>query len=126
MDHGFKRGQVDQTLFVKRDEKSLLVAQVYVDDIVFGSTINHLAHEFSEEMKRKFEMSMVGELNYFLGLQVKQRNNGIFIFQEKYAKNLVKRFGLDSKKHTSTPMSSSAKLSLDACFNRPNTLLKHD
>ena len=59
-------------------------------------------------------MSMVGELNYFLGLQVKQREDGIFISQEKYAKNLVKRFGLDSKKHTSTPMSSSAKLSRDA------------
>ena len=57
---------------------------------------------------------MVGELNYFLGLQVKQRKDGIFISQEKYAKNLVKIFGLDSKKHTSTPMSSSAKLSLDA------------
>nr|XP_023918614.1 uncharacterized protein LOC112030162 [Quercus suber] len=57
---------------------------------------------------------MVGELNYFLGLQVKQREDGIFISQEKYAKNLVKRFGLDSKKHTSTPMSSSAKLSRDA------------
>ena len=52
LDHRFKRGQVDRTLFVKRDEKSLRVAQVYVDDIVFGSTINHLAHEFSEEMKR--------------------------------------------------------------------------
>ena len=59
-------------------------------------------------------MSMVGELNYFLGLQVKQRKDGIFISQEKYAKNLVKRFSLDSKKHTSTPMSSSAKLSCDA------------
>ena len=68
LDHGFKRGQVDRTLFVKRDEKSLLVAQVYVDDIVFGSTIDHLTHEFSEEMKREFEISMVGELNYFLGL----------------------------------------------------------
>ena len=65
-------------------------------------------------MKRDFEMSMVGELNYFLELQVKQREDGIFISQEKYAKNLVKRFGLDSKKHTSTPMSSSAKLSRDA------------
>ncbi|XP_065623620.1 uncharacterized mitochondrial protein AtMg00810-like [Quercus suber] len=64
-------------------------------------------------MKREFEMSMVGELNYFLGLQVKQRRDGIFIFQEKYAKNLVKRFGLDSNKHTSTPMSSSAELSID-------------
>ena len=113
-DHGFKRGQADRTLFVKRDEKSLFVAQVYVDDIVFGSTIDHLAHEFSEEMKREFEMSMVGELKYFLGLQVKQREDGIFISQEKYAKNLVKRFGLDSKKHISTPMSSSAKLSRDA------------
>ena len=64
-------------------------------------------------MKREFEMTMVGELNYFLGFQVKQRKDEIFISQEKYAKNLVKRFGLDSKKHTSTPMSSSIKLSLD-------------
>ena len=85
-----------------------------MDDIVFGSTINHIAHEISEEMKREFEMSLVGELNYFLGLQVKQRKDGIFISQEKYAKNIVKRFGLDSKKHTSTPMSSSVKLSRDA------------
>ena len=59
-------------------------------------------------------MSMVGKLNYFLGLQVKQRKDGIFISQEKYAKNLIKRFGLDSKKHTSTPMRSLAKLSRDA------------
>ena len=113
LDHGFKKGQADRTLFVKRDEKSLIVAQVYVDDIVFGSTIDHLAQEFSEEMKNEFEMSMVGELNYFLGLQVKQRKDGIFISQEKYAKNLIKKFDLDSKKHASTPMSSLAKLSLD-------------
>ena len=85
-----------------------------MDDIVFESTIDHLAHEFSEEMKKEFGMSMVGELNYFLGLQVKQWEDGIFISQEKYAKNLVKGFGLDSKMHTSTPMSSSAKLSRDA------------
>ena len=60
-------------------KKSLLVAQVYVDDIVFGSTIDNLAQEFSEEMKKEFEASMVGELNYFLGLQVKQRKDVIFI-----------------------------------------------
>ena len=59
-------------------------------------------------------MSKVGELNYFLGLQVKQQKDGILIFQEKYAKNLVKRFSLDSKKHASTLMSSLVKLSLDA------------
>ena len=71
LDRGFKRGHSSHTLFVKRDEKYLLVAQVYVDDIVFGSLIDSLAHEFSEEMKKEFEMSMVGELNLFLGLQGK-------------------------------------------------------
>ena len=90
LDHGFKRGQADRTLFVKRDEKSLLVAQVYVDDIVFGSTIDHLAHEFSEEMKREFEMSMVGELNYFLGLQVKQRKMGYSFLKRNMPKILSK------------------------------------
>ena len=71
LDRGFKKGHSNHTLFVKRDEKSLLVAQVYVDDIVFGSLIDPLAHEFSEEMKKEFEMSMLSELNYFLSLQGK-------------------------------------------------------
>ena len=64
-------------------------------------------------MKKEFEMSMVGKLTFFLGLQVKQKKEGIFISQEKYTRNLVKKFGLDSKKHDSTPMSSSTKLNLD-------------
>lgn len=96
---------------MKWDEKPLIVAQAYVDDIVFGSSIDSFAQEFSEKMKKEIEMSMVGELNYFLGLQVKQRKDEIFISQEKYAKNLVKKFDLDSKKHASTPMSSLARLS---------------
>ena len=61
-------------------------------------------------MKKEFEMSMVGELTFFLGLQVKQKKEGIFVSQEKYDRNIVKTFGLDSKKHASTPMSSSTKL----------------
>ena len=65
-------------------------------------------------MKKEFEMSMVGELTFFLGLQVKQRKEGIFISQEKYGRNIVKKFGLDSKKHASTPMSSSTKLNVDS------------
>ena len=96
---------------MKWDEKPLIVAQAYVDDIVFGSSIDSFAQEFSKKMKKEIEMSMVGELNYFLGLQVKQRKDEIFISQEKYAKNLVKKFDLDSKKHASTPMSSLARLS---------------
>ena len=114
LDKGFQRGYANWTLFVKKDENYLLVAQVYVDNIVFGATINTRAIEFSKEMKKEFEMSMVGELTFFLGLQVKQRKDGIFISQEKYARNLVEKFGLDSKKHASTPMSSSTKLSLDS------------
>ena len=73
INRGFKRGYADRTLFVKNDEAYLLVAQVYVDDIVFGATIDDRAIEFSEEMKKEFEMSMVGELTFFLGLQVKQK-----------------------------------------------------
>ena len=88
---------------MKKDENYLLVAQVYIDDIVFGPTIDTRAIEFSEEMKKEFKMSMMGELIFFLGLQVKRRKDGIFISQEKYARNLVKKFGLNSKKHASTP-----------------------
>ena len=66
MDRGFKRGYVDRTLFVKNDDNYLLVAQVYVDDIVFGATVDARAIEFSEEMEKEFEMSMVGELTIFL------------------------------------------------------------
>ena len=65
---GFKRGYANQTLFVKNDKDYLIVTQVYVDDIVFGATIDDRAIEFSEEMKKEFKMSMVGELTFFLGL----------------------------------------------------------
>ena len=79
LNRGFKRRYADLTLFVKSNEAYLLVAQVYVDDIVFGATIDNRAIEFSEEMKKEFEMSMVGELTFFLGLQVKQNKEGIFV-----------------------------------------------
>ena len=118
LDRGFKRGYADRTLFVKNDEYYLLVAQLYVDDIVFGATIDAQAIEFSEEMKKEFEMSMVGELTFFLGLQVKQKKEDIFISpkKKKNARNIVKKFGLDlkKKKHASTPMSLSTKLNVDS------------
>ena len=77
-------------------------------------TIDDRAIEFSEEMKKEFEMSMVKELTFFLGLQFKQKKEGIFVSQEKYARNIVKKFGLDSIKHASTPMSSSTKLNVNS------------
>ena len=114
LDRGFKKGYADRTLFIKNDEDYLFVAQVYVDDIVFGATIDARAIEFSKEVKKEFKMSMVGKLTYFLGLQVKQRKGGIFISQEKNAQNIGKKFALDSKKHASTLMNSSTKLNVDS------------
>jgi hypothetical protein len=110
---GFTRGQADRTLCIRLQGTHKLIAQIYVDDIIFGATLDSLAHEFSEEMKQEFEMSMIGEQNYFLGLQVKQTTEGIFISQFKYARDLVKRFGLDGKSHARTPMSTSVKISSD-------------
>ena len=67
-EHGFKRGSTDTTLFIRKDNNSFVVTQIYVNDIVFGATNDSLAHSFTDEMKAMFEMSMVGELTYFLGL----------------------------------------------------------
>ena len=111
--HGFKRGSADTTLFIRNDKNSFIIAQIYVDDIVFGATNDSLAHSFADEMKAMFEMNMVGELTYFLGLQVKQMDSGIYINQAKYARNLVKHFGLDNATHSRTPMAANVKLTND-------------
>ena len=80
---GFMRGGVDRTLFIRRNDEVFLVAQIYVDDIVFGFTSNECALDFAKEMKSEFEMSMVGELTYFLSFRVKQLKDGIFLSQSK-------------------------------------------
>ena len=113
IEHGFKRGFTDTTLFIRKDKNYFVVTQIYVDDIVFGATNNSLAQSFADEMKKMFEMSMVGELIYFLGLQVKQTDSGIYINQAKYARNLVKRFGLETTAHARTPIAANAKLTND-------------
>ena len=113
IEHGFKRGFADTTLFIRKGKNYFVVAQIYVDDIVFGATNDSLAQSFADEMKKMFEMSMVGELTYFLGLQVKQMDFGIYINQAKYTRNLVKRFGLEKVAHARTPMAANAKLTND-------------
>ena len=85
LDNGFKRGSVDKTLFIKEDTHHILISQTCVDDIVFSSTSSMLVDQFSESMSNEFEMSLVGELSFFLGLQIKQCDNGIFISQSKYS-----------------------------------------
>ena len=92
MSHGFTRGKVDQTLFIKREDGELIVAQVYLNDIIFELTKDEFAHGFSNLMQAEFEISIIGELTHFPGLQIRQQDSGIFLSQSKYAKNLVKKF----------------------------------
>ena len=113
MSHGFIREKADQTLFIKREDDKLIVAQAYVDDIIFGSTKNELAHGFSKLMQAEFEMSMIGKLTHFLGLQIRQQDLDIFLSQSKYAKNLVKKFGLESASSVRTPISPNVKLTVN-------------
>ena len=113
IEHGFKRGFVDTTLFIRNDKNYFVVAQIYVDDIVFSATNDSLAKSFADEMKKMFEKSVVGEMTYFLGLQVKQIDSGIYINQAKYARNLLKRFGLEKAAHAKTPIAVNAKLTND-------------
>ncbi|XP_019168608.1 PREDICTED: uncharacterized protein LOC109164530, partial [Ipomoea nil] len=110
---GFTKGLIDKTLFRIQDGDHILLVQIYVDDIIFGSTNNSLCEKFSKLMQNKFEMSMMGELNYFLGLQVKQPKEGIFINQAKYTRDLIKKFGLDGKSSIKIPMSTSLRLDKD-------------
>ncbi|GJS55086.1 putative ribonuclease H-like domain-containing protein [Tanacetum coccineum] len=104
LENGFQRGQIDKALFIKRDQGDILIVQVYVDDIIFGSTKKKLCTEFEKMMHKKFQMSSMGELTFFLGLQVKQKEDGIFISQDKYVTKILKKFGFSDVKTTNTPM----------------------
>jgi len=113
LEHGYKRGKIDSTLFLREKGKDLLVVQIYVDDIIFGATTDKLSKDFAKLMGSEFEMSMMGELNFFLGLQIKQSPNGTMIHQQKYAKELIKKFKMEESKEIDTPIATATKLDID-------------
>ncbi|GJS49571.1 putative ribonuclease H-like domain-containing protein [Tanacetum coccineum] len=112
-EHGYRRGTIDKTLFIKKDKKDIMLVQVYVDDIIFGSTRKSWCDEFEALMKGRFQMSSMGELIFFLGLQVKQKTDGIFISQDKYVADMLKKFDLASVKTAITPMETKMALTKD-------------
>ncbi|GJZ21652.1 putative ribonuclease H-like domain-containing protein [Tanacetum coccineum] len=114
LDNRFQRGKIDKTLFIKRDKSDILLVQVYVDDIIFGSTRKKMCTEFEKMMHKKFQMSSIGELTFFLGLQVKQKEDGIFISQDKYVNEILNKFGFSDVKTASTPMETHKPLLKDA------------
>jgi hypothetical protein len=93
------------------------VLQIYVDDIIFGSTNQDFCEEFGKMMANEIEMSMIGELSYFLGLQIKQLKHGTFVSQGKYIRDMIKKFGLQDAKSISTPMGTNGHLDNDASGN---------
>ncbi|GJR49274.1 putative ribonuclease H-like domain-containing protein [Tanacetum coccineum] len=111
LSNGFKRGKIDQTLFIKKQKGYILLVQVYVDDIIFGSTNKELCTGFEKLMKDKFQMSFMGELTFFLGLQVQQKEDGIFISQDKYVAEILKKFNYSDVKSASTPVDLEKPLS---------------
>ncbi|KAK2369536.1 putative mitochondrial protein [Trifolium repens] len=95
LENGFQKEQIDNTLFRKTTKKDILIIQIYVDDIIFGSTNASLCKSFSKLMQDEFEMSMMGELKFFLGIQINQGKDGTYIHQSKYTKELLKKFNLE-------------------------------
>ncbi|GKC17775.1 putative ribonuclease H-like domain-containing protein [Tanacetum coccineum] len=96
--------------------QALELVQVYVDDIIFGSTKKELCTEFEKLMHKKFQMSSMGKLTFFLGLQVTQKDDRIFISQDKYVDEILKKFGFSTVKTASTPMETSKPLMPDIMF----------
>ncbi|WJX72495.1 hypothetical protein P8452_56374 [Trifolium repens] len=113
LENGFQKGQVDNTLFRKTTKKDILIIQIYVDDIIFGSTNASLCKNFSKLMQDEFEMSMMGELKFFLGIQINQGEDGTYIHQSKYTKELLKKFNLEECKIMTTPMHPTSSLRND-------------
>ncbi|GJW50006.1 ribonuclease H-like domain, reverse transcriptase, RNA-dependent DNA polymerase [Tanacetum coccineum] len=111
--HGYRRGAIDKTLFIKKDRRDIMLVQVYVDDIIFGSTKSSMVKDFEDLMQKEFKMSSMGELTFFLGLQVKQSNGGIFLSQDKYVKDILNKFDFRTIKPASTPIEAHKSLGKD-------------
>jgi hypothetical protein len=113
IENGFRIGKTDSTLFTRKMEKDLFVCQIYIDDIIFGSTNKLFCDEFSKIMTDRFEMSMMRVLTFFLGFQMKQAKEGTFISQTLHTRDILKKFGMENTKPIKTPMGINGHLDLD-------------
>ncbi|GJX43602.1 retrovirus-related pol polyprotein from transposon TNT 1-94 [Tanacetum coccineum] len=107
IEHHFTKGIVDPTLFTRRHGDDILLVQIYDDDIIFGSTKPVFAKRFKKLMKDNFEMSMIGEMKFFIGLQVHQSPRGIFICQSQYTMDILKKHGMEKCDIISIPMATT-------------------
>ncbi|GJZ02164.1 retrovirus-related pol polyprotein from transposon TNT 1-94 [Tanacetum coccineum] len=110
---GFTKGIIDPTLFTIKYGEDILLVQIYVDDIIFGSTNPKFSKRFEKLMHNRFEMSLMGEMKFFLGLQIHQSPRGIFINQAKYTLEILKKHGMEKGQSIGTPMATKPKLDAD-------------
>ncbi|GJX10034.1 retrovirus-related pol polyprotein from transposon TNT 1-94 [Tanacetum coccineum] len=110
---GFTKGIIDPTLFTIKYGEDILLVQIYVDDIIFGSTNPKFSKRFEKLMHGRFEMSLMGEMKFFLGLQIHQSPRGIFINQAKYTLEILKKHGMEKGQSIGTPMATKPKLDAD-------------
>ncbi|GJT81505.1 retrovirus-related pol polyprotein from transposon TNT 1-94 [Tanacetum coccineum] len=113
MSKGFSKGTIDPTLFKIKYGEDILLVQIYVDDIIFGSTNPKYSKRFEKLMHSRFEMSLMGEMKFFLGLQIHQSPKGIFINQAKYALEIMKKHNMDNCHSIGTPLATKPKLDVD-------------
>jgi hypothetical protein len=113
LEHGYVMGSVDKTFFTLNHGTNFLLVQIYVDDIIFGGSSHTLVSIFQEMIESEFQMSMMEELTFFLGIQVKQMKQGTFVHQAKYTKDLMKKFNMAELKPLSTLMSTATTLDPD-------------
>nr|GEV50626.1 copia protein [Tanacetum cinerariifolium] len=114
---GFTKGTIGPTLFTIRYGEDILLVQIYVDDIIFGSTNPKYSKHFEKLMHSRFEMSLMGEMKFFLGLQIHQSPSGIFINQAKYTLEILYKHGMDKGQSIGTPMATKPKLDADLSEN---------
>nr|GEW82720.1 ribonuclease H-like domain-containing protein [Tanacetum cinerariifolium] len=113
LQNGYRRGTIDKTLFIKKDKDDIMLVQMYVDDIIFGSTKKSLCNEFEALMHKRFQISSMRVLTFFLGLQVKQSEERIFISKDKYVAEILKKFYFSFVKTASTPIETQKPLVKD-------------
>jgi hypothetical protein len=113
LEHGYVMEIVDKTLSTLKHGTDSLLVQIYVDDIIFGGSSHILVLGFQDMMEKEFQMSMMGKLTFFLGIQVKKMKQGTFVHQTKYTKDLMNKFNMAKLKPMSIPMSTATTMDPD-------------
>ncbi|KAE8666843.1 hypothetical protein F3Y22_tig00112490pilonHSYRG00048 [Hibiscus syriacus] len=109
-ENGFNKCPYEHALYIKIKDEDILIVCLYVDDLIFTGSNPSMFNEFKDVMMKEFEMTDMGLMAYYLGIEVKQQNDGIFISQESYAKEILKKFKMENCKPISTPAEYGIKM----------------